>query len=659
MVNVNELRLSRKVTPMRVSTLTIRRRILFLLASILALYSILIIRLGYIQLYQGNWLAQKAEDLWSRDIRFEAKRGRILDRNGNVLAYNVSVATVMAIPAQIKDPRGTAEKLAQIIGMDEEEIYQKITQRRLMVYLNPEGRRISEEKAKQIRDLDLPGIVLAEDSKRVYPYGSLAAHVLGFVGIDNQGLSGLELVYEDALRGTPGAISFYADGKGGSMPGQSTRFIPPTNGLDLVTTLDVTIQQILESEMQQAMLTYEPEGVIGIVASAKTGEILAMASYPTYDPAHYQDYPAEIYNRNMPIWRMYEPGSTFKIITLAAALEEKLVDLKNDRFFDRGFAIVAGARLRCWKPGGHGSQTFLQVVENSCNPGFIALGERLGKEKLFDYIEKFGFGKKTGIDLRGEAKGIIFNEDRVGPVELATTSFGQGVSVTPIQQVMAVAAAVNGGKLYTPYLAKQWIDPQTGRVISTIEPKLKDIVISEDTSKQVREALESVVANGTGYRAYIEGYRMGGKTGTAQKVGPNGKYLANNHIVSFIGIAPADDPELVIYIAVDNPKGIQFGGLVSAPIVKNVMEQALQYLDIPPREGGLAKKYRYGDTVQYEEVPNLIGMSLTQIRNAHYGIELDITGEGKYVIDQSPAAGTKILEGQKIRVYLGELEERK
>lgn len=638
---------------MRVSNVTVRKRILIILVTIVLFYSLLIGRLGYIQLYQGDWLAAKADDLWSRDIPVEPKRGRILDRNGNVLAYNVSAPSVLAVPAQIEDPRLTAQKLAAVLNMDEEKLYKLITKRELAVRITPEGRKITEEKAKQVKELQLPGIVVAEDSKRYYPYGTLAAHVLGFAGIDNQGLTGLELVYDNALKGTKGAVSFYANGKGGAIPGQPNRFLPPTNGLDLVTTLDVMIQNILEREMEQAMLTYQPEGVIGLVVDPKTGEVLAMASYPTFDPGNYQAYPQEIYNRNMPIWRMYEPGSTFKIITLAAALEEKKVDLQHDHFYDPGYATVAGARLRCWKAGGHGSQSFLEVVENSCNPGFIALGNRLGKDTLFKYINEFGFGQKTGIDLRGEATGILFKLDRVGPVELATTAFGQGVSVTPIQQVMAVAAAVNGGKLLTPYIAKEWIDPVDGTIVSERKPEVKRTVISEETSKKVRGALESVVAKGTGYRAYIEGYRVGGKTGTAQKVGPNGRYLTNNHIVSFIGIAPSDDPQLVVYVAVDNPKGIQFGGVVSAPIVKNVIEQSLHYMNVPPRKDGIKKEFRYGD-VQYVSVPDLTGMSVTEIRNSFYGLPLDVAGSGKYVVEQSPAPGIRVKEGSKIRIYLGD-----
>ncbi len=617
------------------------------------LYVILIGRLGYLQLYRGDWLLAKAEDLWSRDIPFEGKRGRILDRNGNVLAYNVSTPSVLAIPAQIKDKEETARKLSAVLNMDEKKIYEQITRNELHVYLRPGGMKLTQEKAREVESLHLPGIVLSEDSSRYYPYGNLAAHVLGFAGIDNQGLMGLELVYDENLRGKRGAISYYSNAKGGVMPNQPSRYIPPQDGKDLVTSLDVKVQQILEREMEKAWFTYSPESMLGIVVKAKTGETLAMASYPTFDPANYQDYSSEVYNRNLPIWRMYEPGSTFKIITLAAALEEGKVNLTKEHFYDPGYVKVAGVTLHCWKPGGHGDETFLEVVENSCNPGFIELGQRVGKEKLFRYIRNFGFGEKTGIDLRGEAKGILFDLNKMGPVELATTSFGQGVSVTPIQQVMAVAAAVNGGKLLTPYLGKEWIDPKTGEKEEIHQPTEKRTVISPETSKQVREALESVVAKGTGYRAYVDEYRVGGKTGTAQKVGPNGAYLPNNYIVSFIGVAPADDPELVAYVAVDHPQGVQFGGVVAAPIVGRILEDALRYLNIPPRKGGIPKEYRYPDP-KLIAVPDLRGMNLNQIRLSYYGMNLEVEGKGEKVISQSPAPGTKITEGEKIRVYLGD-----
>jgi stage V sporulation protein D (sporulation-specific penicillin-binding protein) len=384
----------------------------------------------------------------------------------------------------------------------------------------------------------------------------------------------------------------------------------------------------------------------------KTGEILGMSSRPTYRPDQYKTTDPLIYNRNLPIWKTYEPGSTFKIITLAAALQEKKVNL-NQGFFDPGFIAVGGARLRCWKSGGHGSQTFLEVVENSCNPGFVTLGQRLGKEKLLSYINQFGFGQKTGIDLNGEAKGILFKPSRMGPVELATTAFGQGVAVTPIQQVAAVAAAINGGKLMVPHLAKQWVNPESGKVVSTVAPTVKREVITPDISATVRSALESVVARGSGRKAFVDGYRVGGKTGTAQKVGPNGTYLKNNHIVSFIGFAPADDPKIVVYLAVDNPKGIQFGGVVAAPIVGNIIGDSMRYMKVPKRTNQIPPE----ENILYDSIvptPNFIGQDIDKIKNSLYTTPIEIIGKGKVVVSQIPRPGERVKKGTLIRMYLGD-----
>ncbi|GGA32574.1 stage V sporulation protein D [Kroppenstedtia guangzhouensis] len=630
----------------------VRKRLFIALVVGLLLFAGLLTRLGYVQLVQGKWLNEKAQDLWTRDIPFEGKRGRILDRNGEVLAYNVSSPSVLAIPAQIKDPSMTARELARILVAPEEKIYRQITKKELIVRLNPYGRKISEDRARAIQDLRLPGITVAEDNKRHYPLGSLAAHVLGFAGIDNQGLAGLELVYDEKLRGTKGRVSFGANAKGEKLPGSDERYTPSEDGMDLVLTLDKSVQAIMEREMDQAMAQYEPDNVLAIAMDPKTGEILGMGSRPTFEPANYRHADPEVYNRNLPIWRTYEPGSTFKIITLAAALEENKVNLR-ERFHDPGYIKVGGARLRCWKHGGHGSQTFLEVVENSCNPGFVTLGQRLGKEKLFQYIHKFGFGEKTGIDLSGEAKGILFKPEKVGPVELATTSFGQGVSVTPIQQVTAVAAAVNGGKLMEPRLNKAWQDPESKDVVKKTEPKVKRRVISEETSAQVRRALESVVAKGTGRRAFIDGYRVGGKTGTAQKVGPEGHYLRNNHIVSFIGVAPADDPEIVVYVAVDNPKGIQFGGVVAAPIVRNILHDSLRYMKVEKRKKQIPPETT-PLTETYVKVPDLIGEEIADLRNSLYDTPLQVSGKGKMVINQAPKPGERVKKGTPIRIYLGD-----
>ncbi|MEN1988711.1 stage V sporulation protein D [Paenibacillus hubeiensis] len=639
---------------MKGTSIQLRRRLLWALLILVVLFSALVIRLAYVQLGQGPELAEKAEESWRRNIPYTAKRGEILDRNGTALAYNVTTPTIMAIPVQVKEPETTAKALAPLLGMTEEKVLATITKRDMIVRLQPGGRKITMEKAQRIRDLKLPGIVVAEDNKRFYPYDDLAAHILGFTGIDNQGLTGVEKKYDDKLNGLNGSVSYLSDAAGRLMPGSSEKYVEPKDGLDLKLTIDHSIQSIMERELDQAMVKFQANSALAIAMNPKTGEVLAMASRPGYEPANYQQYASEIYNRNLPIWMTYEPGSTFKIITLAAALEEKKVNLQQDQFYDPGYVEVGGARLRCWKKGGHGSQTFLQVVENSCNPGFVALGQKLGKESLFSYIKNFGFGSKTGIDLSGEENGILFKLSRVGPVELATTAFGQGVSVTPIQQVAAVSAAINGGKLYKPYVTKAWVHPDTGEVIEESKPQLVRQVISESTSKQVREALESVVAKGTGRPAFIDGYRVGGKTGTAQKV-VNGRYSTSEHIVSFIGFAPADDPQIVVYTAVDNPKGIQFGGVVAAPIVQNILEDALHYMNVAPRKDQVAKEYKYGET-KIVTVPDLTGATAEDLyEDLNMNFMLAKSGSGKYVINQAPKPGSRVEQGSTIRIYMSDV----
>jgi len=639
---------------MKASNVTVRRRLFAALVVGAILFLALVVRLAYVQIWMGPRLSQEAEDNWRRNIPVTAKRGEIIDRNGVKLAYNVSTPTVMAIPAQVKDAEATAARLADALQMDADKVLGMITKRASSVYIKPEGRKISQEKAEEIRAMGLPGIVVTEDNKRHYPFGELAAHVLGFTGIDNQGLTGIESTYDDLLTGINGSISRLTDASGREMPNSTSKYTKPQDGLNLQLTIDSHLQSILERELDQAMVKYQPNHAIAIMMDPNNGEILAMGARPGYEPGNFQAYPVENYNRNLPIWMTYEPGSTFKIITLAAALQENKVNL-NESFYDPGAIEVAGARLRCWKRGGHGSETFLQVVENSCNPGFVVMGERLGKEKLFEYIHNFGFGKKTGIDLGGEENGILFKPSRVGPVELATTSFGQGVSVTPIQQITAVSAAINGGKLYKPHVGKAWYHPETGQRLGTMEPELVRQVISEETSRKVRETLESVVANGTGRNAFIDGYRVGGKTGTAQKV-VNGRYSASEHIVSFIGFAPADDPKVVVYAAVDNPQGIQFGGLIAAPLVKNIMADALSYMGVEPRKEQLDRKYVYGDT-PIVEVPNMVGMTVADIyESLNMNFNLAKSGAGKYVVNQVPKAGSRVERGSTIRIYLSDAE---
>ncbi|NTU29269.1 stage V sporulation protein D [Brevibacillus sp. HB1.1] len=638
---------------MRVSNATVRRRIFIILIVGVVLYSALVTRLGYVQLIEGPKLSQMSDELLKREIKFQPNRGRILDRSGNELVTNMTVPTLVSVGAQIKDPKETARQLAVILERKEEDVFRAITKKEMSNNQIPGGRKLSVEKARKIQELNLPGIYLAGDTKRFYPNGNMAAHILGFTGIDNQGLTGLEKIYDPFLMGTEGHISFPSDAKGRVLPGGTEDYVAPVNGMDMYLTLDSTIQSFIERELDQAVVAYQPDDVLAIAMNPKTGEILGMGSRPTFQPDAYRDYPSEVYNRNLPIWKTYEPGSTFKIVTLAAALNEGVINL-NEGFYDPGFINVAGKRLRCWKRQGHGQETMLEVVENSCNPGFVTMGQRLQKERLFDYIKKFGFGQKTGIDLIGEENGLLFNLNKVGPVELGTTSFGQGVSVTPIQQMAAVSAAINGGKLMKPFVAKEWRDSVTHDVVARTLPTEVRQVITAETSAKVRHALESVVAQGTGNKAYIEGYRVGGKTGTAQKV-KNGRYVDGEYIVSFIGFAPADDPQIVVYFAVDNPKALAFGGLIAAPSVKSIMESSLQHLNVPKRKDGIPKEINkaLGERAPIE-VPNMVGQSMRDVVTTYDTLPLVVSGKGQYVIQQSPAPGVKIDEGGKIRIYLGD-----
>ena len=627
----------------------IHKRIKIALLIILFVFMVIILRVFYIQVFDYQKLNKKASDLWSRNLPIKADRGLIYDRNGVVLADNETTTSLVVIPNQIKNKKETATKLAEILNVSYETMYKHINKNTSIERVHPEGRRISYEIADKIKALKLDGVYLVKESKRIYPFDTSMAHTLGFVGIDNQGLSGIELTYDKYLTGKDGAIKYFSDAKGNKLA-LSEVYEQPQDGMNITLTINNEIQTSLERELNNAVTKYNPDRAIGLVMDPNNGEILAISARPNFSPVNYQDYSIEQINQNLPIWATYEPGSTFKIITLAAALEEGKVDLEKDTYYDKGSIKVENATIHCWKHGGHGKETFMQVVENSCNPGFVILGQRLGTNTLFNYIDKFGFGHKTGIDLNGEATGIIFKKENVGPVELATTAFGQGVSVTPIQQVTAVSAAINGGTLYKPYIVKSINEPETNTVIKETKPTKIRNVISEETSKKVREALENVVANGSGRTSYIDGYRVGGKTGTAQKV-ENGKYLSNNYILSFIGFLPADDPKVVVYIAIDNPKGtVQYGGTTVGPISKAVLKDCIKALNIPKSEGGKDKKYKWPDPKTYT-VPNVENKSLKDAKKELKNFQVITEGNGDTVTYQSPEAGTKLEEGKTIKLF--------
>jgi len=626
-----------------------RMRFVFLICIIILIA--IIIKVFYIQVFSYEKLNSLAEGLWSRELPIKADRGLIVDCNGKVLASNLTTVSLVVVPGQIKEPEKVAKDLAEILDSDYKDMLLHVTKSTSIERVHPEGRRLSYDIAEKINKLGYDGVYLLKESKRYYPYETVLSHVLGYVGIDNQGLSGLELYYDDYLTGADGAIKYFSDGKGNKLE-LTEVYEAPTSGITLQLTIDMDLQMAIENELDNAIAKYNPEQALIMAMNPNTGEILAMASRPNFNSNDYQKYKTEVINRNLPIWMTYEPGSTFKIITLSAALEEKTINLFEDTFHDGGAINVDGATIHCWKAGGHGSQTMLQVVENSCNPGFVHIGNTLGTEKLMSYIDKYGFGNKTGVDLNGESSGILFDINKMGPVELATTSFGQGISVTPIQQIRAVSAAINGGTLYTPYIVGSFLESETNSLIKKINPQKVRQVISSETSKLVRHALESVVANGSGKNAYIENYRVGGKTGTAQKV-KDGKYLSGNYILSFIGFMPADSPEIAVYVAIDNPKGVtQFGGVVSAPIAKSVLNSAIEILDIKPSLETMPREYTWLD-VKYVKMPNVIGLSKEEAKKVLKGFKVEYSGSGDTVIYQSPESEYYVEETGTIKILLG------
>ena len=625
-----------------------RMKITFLIMLILFIF--IILRVFYIQIFDYKKLNEYASDLWSRDLPIEANRGLILDRNGVVLADNLTTTSLVLIPNQIKEKEKATKSLAEILNVSYDEMKKHVYKKTSIERVHPEGRRLSYDIAEKIADLKLDGVYLVKEAKRYYPYGNLLSHSLGYVGIDNQGLSGLELQYDKYLTGKSGAIKYFSDAKGNKL-NVSDIYVEPQDGMNLYLTIDINIQKSIERELNNIVDMFSPDMALAIVMNPKTGEILGIGSRPDYNPNTYQKYSQEILSRNLPVWSSYEPGSTFKIITMATSVEEKIIDIENDHFYDPGSVNVDGAVLKCWKAGGHGDQTFLQVLQNSCNPGFVKLGQMLGKERLFSYIEKFGFGTKTGVDLNGEGQGIIFPLDKVGNVELSTTAFGQGVSVTPIQQVTAVSAVVNGGYLYKPYIVKSIAEKETNSTIKETSKTLVRKVISSETSAIMRHALESVVAKGGGKAAYIEGYRIGGKTGTAQKV-KDGRYLVGNYIMSFMAVVPSNDPEAVLYLAIDNPKNTALlSSYTTTPIARRILLDIIDALDIKEQKEGMEKDLEWTDKIMYI-VPNVVGKSVKEAKKLLSNFTIEYTGTGETVVSQSPSANTKLEDRGTVRLLL-------
>jgi len=634
------------LSKLQVTHLTVKKRLLFLFAVLTVLLSLLMLRLGYLQLVQAKELQVKAWEQWNRGVPARAPRGAIYDREGRLMAGSAGAESVVALPAQITDREKTARLLAPVLGMEEAEINRLISKSNFSVYLK---RLVDEETAKAVRSLDLEGITFSQEPRRFYPHGRLASQLLGFVGID-QGWSGLELTYEQELRGRDGRIEFQADGRGRQIPQGIQRFITPEDGSDLVLTIDQTIQFIVEREMDRVMMELEPKSIVAVALDPRTGEVLAMAARPDFDPNRYGEFPKETWQIS-PISNTFEPGSTFKLVTLAAALEEGKFRA-DEPFFCSGSITVAGRRMGCWTRyrGGHGAIDFTGVVLGSCNPGFVTLGQRVGADRLLQYISSFGFGEETGIDAPGEGSGLLFTPQRFGPVEAATTSFGQGVSVTPIQQAAAIAAIANGGYLMRPYLVRE-IRTREGEVLTKIEPEMVRRVISAPTAREVTRIMELVITEGSGRNAYLEGYRIAGKTGTAQKVGAGGRYVEGEYILSFVGFAPAEEPKFLLYVAVDAPqRGPQWGSQVSAPMFRKIIADVLKYMGVPP------DRAEAGEAPDMVVVPDLLNLTLQEAseRLEPAGLLVRLVGEGSVVRNQTPKAGARVPLHTQILVYLGE-----
>lgn len=563
-----------------------RKKLVLMIAAILMVCILECVRLGVIMTVKSEYYMQKADELHQRERRIKAKRGRILDRNGEILAANEVVCTVSVIHSQIEDEDKVIKVLAGELNMDVEEVTKKVKKVSSMEYIKT---NVEKDIGDAIREYDLPGVKIDEDYKRVYPYNELASKVLGFTGADNQGILGLEAKYDTYLSGTNGQILTLSDAGGIEIKGSREDRILPVDGQDLYTTLDVNIQKYATQLAWETMVKKEAKQVSIIVMRPDNGEILAMANVPEYnlnspyelnyepDEEETQKDKMDLLNnmwRNFCINDTYEPGSIFKTVTATAALETGVVGL-NDSFTCSGATVVSDRRIRCHKTTGHGTQDFTHTVYNSCNPAFVEWGRRVGTDNMYLYMGKLGLLAKTGIDLSGEAGTIIHKQENVGAVELATMSFGQSFQITPVQMLRAVSAIVNGGRLVTPHFGL-YTGSSDGSVVNEFAYSTQDEAISSQTSETMKKILEGVVSEGGGTKAYIDGYSIGGKTATSQKL-PRG---SGKYISSFIGFASADNPQVIAMCLIDEPTGVYYGGTIAAPVVKTLYENILPYIGI-------------------------------------------------------------------------------
>lgn len=575
----------KKIDKEKYFTVHSMKRLGFVFAVFMLMITVVTVRLGYIMLVAEKKYNRMAVSLQERERSIKAPRGVIYDRNGVVVAGNKPVCSISVIHNQITDPEKVIQVLSEKLDIPEDEIRKKVEK-----VSSREKIKSNVEKtiADEIRNFNLDGVMVDEDYKRYYPYSALASKVIGFTGADNQGIVGLEVYYDDILMGEDGSINTLTDAKGIEIENQAERRIEPVPGENIVLSIDVNIQQYIEQLAAETMEKCQAKRVCIIVMNPQNGEIYAMTDYPEYDlnnpftlnyvaETDTSENSQELLNR---MWRnfcindTYEPGSAFKIVTATAALEEGVVSV-SDGFYCPGYKIVEDRKIRCHKVVGHGSETFKDGLLNSCNPVFMEVGARLGAENFYMYMEKLGLFDKTGVDLPGEANSIFHSIENVGAVELATVSFGQSFQITPLQLLRAVSAVVNGGTLITPHFGV-YITDENNNIIEKLDYERKENAVSSETSQLMRELLEAVVSSGGGNKAYVEGFSIGGKTATSEKLPRS----SNKYIASFVGFAPADNPQVLAFVLIDEPQGIYYGGTIAAPVAGDIFENILPYLGI-------------------------------------------------------------------------------
>lgn len=637
----------------------IRRRLVLLMAVFFALFLGLSARLFYLQVLQAQALQTRAQAQWTSESAIQPTRGRILDRNGTVLAQSATAYTLSVSPRMVKDAHELAQVLAPILDMDASQIEKKAAdtskggvtlKRQLSRDVAQQLKRLMAQDAEAEESV-LDGLYLEEESRRYYPMGELACQVLGLTTIDGVGQAGLEQTLDAYLSGKAGRVLEEIDGKGRQLDHSVSEYVAAVEGGSVTLTIDASIQSFAERAAREALAVNNAKAVRVLAMNPKTGEILAMVNKPDYDlnnpPRDDVESLTELM-RNRCVTDAYEPGSTFKIITSAAALDAGLVT-PQEGFYCSGSTYVEGGRIRCWgKP--HGAQSFAQALQNSCNPVFVEMGLRLGIDRFYDYLDAFGFGRTTGVDLSGEAAGIVISRSTVKRVDIARIGFGQSVAVTPLQLLTAASAAVNGGNLMTPYIVKSIADGN-GEIIRKGEARVRANPISEQTSATMRALLEGVVAEGGGKNARISGYRVGGKTGTAQ-VYVNGAVSSDKHIGSFVGFAPIDDPQIAVLVIVEEADvAVDFGSVTAAPYAKELLEQSLLYLGVAPQTDEEAPAQ--------VQTPDVTGMTLAQAEQAvkEAGLDCVFDGEGGRVIGQLPAAGASMAEGSLMMLYVDNLTE--